>query len=189
MGWHWPVVIGLLKDKPHIVGAEIGVFRGVFAKQILSSLPGIQTYFCVDPWIYYDDYTDILRSTSHAFKIKPDHAYQIFLRNTEPWRDKVVVLRDMSMNALKHVQDGSLDWVFVDGNHAYKYAREDIVEWSKKVKVGGLISGHDFRDSAPRARKVPFGVGRAVKELVPEFEVKSNVWYTWKKTEQWIGSV
>jgi len=34
--------------------------------------------------------------------------------------------------------------VYIDGRHDYDSAMNDIVSWSKKVKDGGIISGHDF---------------------------------------------
>ena len=48
------------------------------------------------------------------------------------------------MDAVKTFEDGSLDFVFIDGNHAFEYVTEDIAEWSKKVRKGGIISGHDY---------------------------------------------
>ena len=41
--------------------------------------------------------------------------------------------------------DGTLDFVYIDGNHNFKNVANDIVEWSKKVRVGGIVSGHDFK--------------------------------------------
>jgi len=37
-----------------------------------------------------------------------------------------------------------LDFVYIDGHHGFKYVAEDICEWSKKVRKGGVIAGHDF---------------------------------------------
>ena len=38
----------------------------------------------------------------------------------------------------------SLDFVFIDASHIYKYVAEDIDLWEPKVKKGGLVSGHDL---------------------------------------------
>lgn len=186
---HWHTIIGQLKSKPHMRGAEIGVFRGVFANRLLRNLPGIRTYYCIDPWKHYEDYKKILRANSNEVKIPPNNAYKAFLANTKKWKHKVIIVRAMSMDALPKIKDSSLDWVFIDGNHSYEYVKPDIIEWSKKVKVGGLISGHDFKDNMRITRKVPFGVEKAVRELVPKFETVlggPNVWYAWKESENWI---
>jgi hypothetical protein len=90
----------------------------------------------------------------------------------------------MSQDALADVPDMSLDWVFIDGNHSYEYVKEDIPGWTSKVKLGGIVSGHDFYDKSANARRdVPFGVERAVVELVRDFTVdaEANVWYTIKE--------
>jgi predicted O-methyltransferase YrrM len=54
------------------------------------------------------------------------------------------VIRKTSMEAVKDFEDESIDFVYIDGNHTQKYVLEDIEEWSKKVKKGGVISGHDY---------------------------------------------
>jgi hypothetical protein len=48
------------------------------------------------------------------------------------------------MDALSLFEDGSLDFVFIDGNHTFDFAMMDIICWPKKVKSGGLIMVHDF---------------------------------------------
>lgn len=53
------------------------------------------------------------------------------------------------MEAVKDFDDESVDFVYIDGNHEFKYVAEDICEWSKKVKKGGVISGHDYTYSVP----------------------------------------
>jgi hypothetical protein len=51
------------------------------------------------------------------------------------------------MDAVKDFKDESLDFAFIDGNHSFEYVINDIAEWSKKVRVGGIISGHDYWNS------------------------------------------
>ena len=185
---HWHKVIELLRNKPHAIGAEIGVHRGLFANRLFRNLPNIQKYYCIDPWILYDDYKKTLRKTSTELRIPKNNAYQYFLNKTSNWQHKRIILRMTSVEALEHVGDNILDWVFIDGNHAYEYARSDITGWSKKVKIGGLIAGHDYFDNFRGQRQVPFGVKRAVHELIPEFKTERgpNVWWTWRKTADWV---
>jgi predicted O-methyltransferase YrrM len=181
---HWHTLIGLLKKRPHKVGAEVGVFRGVFAQRLLANLPKIEKYYCIDPWEHYEDHVKTLRSRSAELSIAPSQAFNQFRKATKPWEKKIVVIRKMSQDALADVPDMSLDWVFIDGNHSYEYVKEDIPGWTSKVKLGGIVSGHDFYDKSANARRdVPFGVERAVVELVRDFTVdaEANVWYTIKE--------
>jgi hypothetical protein len=55
-------------------------------------------------------------------------------------------MREMSMDAVKKIKDGSLDFVYIDANHGFDYVMEDLIEWSKKVRVGGIVSGDDYYD-------------------------------------------
>lgn len=179
--WNFHVMVNLLKDRPHAIGAEIGVFRGVFAQFLLRNLPQIEKYYCIDPWVQDDDYLKLLVPSSLHWKVPPPRAFKQFKTRIEPFQEKVVVLRKMSQDALIDIPDGSLDWVFVDANHAYEYARNDIIGWSAKVKVGGIISGHDYHDNKLGRRTIPFGVKKAVRELISDYRVQANVWYTVKK--------
>lgn len=177
---HPQLIVSLLKDKPHAVGAEIGIFLGAFAGVMLRHLPNIETYYCVDPWSPQEDFYKLLHEGAAHFKIPEDEAYKRFLETTDPFKDKRVILRMTSVEALDHVEDESLDWVFIDANHSYEYVKPDIIGWSEKVKPGGLIAGHDFHDRGRAVRETSYGVEKAVRELIPNFEVKVNTWWTWK---------
>jgi hypothetical protein len=56
----------------------------------------------------------------------------------------VTFVRANSMDAVRDVPDESLDFVFIDANHTFDYVMQDIIEWSKKVRPGGMVSGHDY---------------------------------------------
>ena len=48
------------------------------------------------------------------------------------------------MEALADFEDNSLDFVYIDANHDFVNFTQDLHEWYKKVRVGGIISGHDY---------------------------------------------
>lgn len=70
-------------------------------------------------------------------------------------------------------RDGSLDFVFIDADHSYESVYRDIVAWKPKVKIGGLLAGHDFSEYHP-------GVVKAVVELLPGYQTNGNG-NSWKK--------
>ena len=76
----------------------------------------------------------------------------------------VTIDRRTSMEAVVDVADESLDFVFIDANHEYTAVCDDIREWSKKVRVGGIVSGHDYY----KMRSGNVGVTAAVDEYVAE---------------------
>lgn len=183
---HSQLVVSLLKDNLHSVIAEVGVFRGMFTVDLLSRLPGITKYYCIDPWELYDDHLATLQRNSCERTVSHENIFRQFKKKIEPWRSKVVIIRKMSQDALVNIPDDSLDAVFIDANHSYEYTKADILGWTPKVKVGGLISGHDIVDKGKAkgvVRAVPFGVEKAVKELLPGYQMNAhaNVWWIIKR--------
>ena len=58
----------------------------------------------------------------------------------------VTIIHDFSVNAVKQFKDGSVDVVYIDGNHDYKSVMIDLQAWSPKVKInGGTLWGDDFQ--------------------------------------------
>jgi len=173
---HFDILLKILKNRSHKVIAEVGVYKGGTTKYLLDNLPGIQMYYAVDLWKHYDDFTDILDPKRTMINDDMDKIYENFIKRIDKY-DKVVVMRMMSITAASLIKDETLDIVFIDANHAYKYVKEDIMLWLPKVKKGGIISGHDY---GLEHRKPKFGVTQAVNELIPDAEIKGTVWY-WKK--------
>jgi len=56
------------------------------------------------------------------------------------------MIRALSEDVVDTFADGSLDFIYIDGNHAYEYVKRDIEIWWPKLKKGGLFSGHDYLD-------------------------------------------
>jgi hypothetical protein len=48
------------------------------------------------------------------------------------------------MNAVRDFSYGELDFVYIDGHHGFDYVMQDLIEWSKVVRPGGIVSGHDY---------------------------------------------
>lgn len=66
------------------------------------------------------------------------------------------IINKLSMDALNDFEDNSLDFVYIDGNHTLPYIAADIFGWERKVRKGGIISGHDYAVvKGPRERQQP----------------------------------
>lgn len=122
------------KDMKFKVGAEIGVEYGFFSEELCKA--GMKVY-AIDPWLKYGDYRN-----NRVPQDKMDSWYECAVNRLKPY--DCVILRKKSMDATEDIPDESLDFVYIDGNHDFKHVAEDIVEWSKKVRKGGVISGHDY---------------------------------------------
>jgi hypothetical protein len=116
------------------VGAEIGVYKGEFSEKFAKV--GL-SLFAIDPWRIYKDYSN------PRGQERLDFQYEHTKRVLDPY-PKCKIIRKTSMEAIEDFEDESLDFVYIDGNHDFRYIAEDLAEWTKKVRKGGIVSGHDF---------------------------------------------
>ena len=144
-------VIRRLPDQP-CTGAEIGVYQGLMSLHLLNQ-PMI-TLYMVDNWKAMPKY--------HVTQADQDENYQIALRNTSFASERRVVYKMDSADAVNQIENGSLDFVFIDADHSYIGCQRDIVLWLPKVKPDGLLCGHDYNNPDE-----PYGL--EVKQAVDEF--------------------
>jgi predicted O-methyltransferase YrrM len=123
----------LFRKLGYTSGAEVGVAWGRFSEVMCEHIPNLEL-LCVDPWQPQDD--DPRHRKNH------DENYAEASRRLKSYNAKLMRMR--SMDAVLTVPDESLDFVYIDANHVFEAARDDIAEWSKKVKPGGIVSGHDY---------------------------------------------
>lgn len=116
-------------------GVEVGTERGVYA-EILCKANSTAQLYCVDLWECYTGYRD--RKSNKEFV----EIYQTAKERLSKY--KVEMIREYSMDAVKHFPEDSLDFVYIDANHEYPWVTEDIVHWSKRVRPGGIVAGHDY---------------------------------------------
>lgn len=140
-------------------GAEIGVSCGAFSK-ILFDNSKLSKLHLIDPWISQDKeiYNDETNVDQEGF----DERYQLVTKLFKDEGDRCRILRMASEEAAKEIEDDSLDFVYIDANHSYEAASQDISLWWPKVKKGGVFSGHDYTNGGP----YNFGVKRAVDEFI-----------------------
>ena len=116
-------------------GVEVGTERGIFAKLICELIPGVKLS-CVDPWLAYRGYRE------HVSQKKLDAFYAETARRMAPYNCELI--RKTSVEAARQFRNNSLDFVYLDGNHALPWVIEDLHAWLPKIRTGGCMSGHDF---------------------------------------------
>lgn len=119
------------------VGAEVGVEEGLYTKVLCEANPQAKIYG-VDPWRSYRGYRE------HVSQEKLEGFYEATRMRLVPC-ENYELIRKFSMEAVADFEDESLDFVYIDGNHALPFIINDLIEWSKKVRSGGIVSGHDYR--------------------------------------------
>jgi len=113
-------------DQGFNYGAEIGVQRGWFSEILCQNIPDLRL-ICVDPWNIHHYDEGYFGRTKHRLK-----------------NYNVEYLRMTSQEAVKKVFDESLNFVYIDAAHDFDNVVVDIIKWSAKVKIGGIVSGHDY---------------------------------------------
>ena len=119
-------------------GAEIGTEAGKYAFILCSYIPRLHLS-CIDPWFDYDDGGGYKDSVDQE---RFDAYYGEARKRLAPF--DVSFYRFFSSDAVKQFSDNSLDFVYIDGNHRLDYVCQDIINWTEKVKPGGIIAGHDY---------------------------------------------
>lgn len=118
-------------------GVEVGVNSGGNARQIMSLWKGHRIWL-VDTWGTHNPKNYLERTDWCDF----DGAYrecQEFAKKD----NRVRLLKMSSVEAVTQFDDGSLDWVYIDGSHALHDAAMDFHIWFTKLKSGGLFGAHD----------------------------------------------
>lgn len=82
---------------------------------------------------------------------------------------RATVVRALSEEAVHLFADGSLDWVYLDSNHSFEAACQDLEAWFPKVRNGGVFAGHDYLDG-----HIPSLGEFRVKSAVDAFATKHN---------------
>jgi len=121
-----------------LYGAEIGVQRGRNAAVMFECIPGLHL-IAVDPYKNHKygrgswgvEFLNNVRRETHSRLANFDVTYIELFSEQASWL----------------VDDESLDFVYIDADHSYDFCMLDILMWSRKVKHGGIISGHDFHGS------------------------------------------
>lgn len=102
-----------------LVGAELGVEYGIHALSMLRYL-NIKKLYLVD----------IVKTPELVERLRE-------------YSDKIEFVNMDTTKATSIVPDG-LDFVYVDADHSYESASDDINNWYPKVRIGGVFGGHDI---------------------------------------------
>lgn len=140
------------KAKPGAVFVEVGTWKGrsaaFMAVEIINSRKPIR-FVTVDHFQGSPNHGD-----------DPDVAAgrleEVARANLRRVGQAVEVLALPSLEAAQLFDDGSIDFIFLDGTHDYDSVKADLLAWKPKLKPGGLIAGDDanWRGVKEAAREV-----------------------------------
>lgn len=134
-----------------LTGVEVGVGNGFNALSMLKILP-IKKLYLVDPYVPYMQACD---------KLDFSKSKVVAHENLKPFADRIVWIEETSDDAINKIGE-ELDFAYIDGNHAYSNVKRDMENYSGKVKVKGVVCGHDIQ---------MWDVKRAVSEFCVEHQL------------------
>lgn len=151
------------KDLPHFLnllhlineGAEIGVQTGRFSKWILQRWEGRKLY-SIDPWTHQESKMDV----SDVSQEEHDRNFMETQSALKEFKSRSSIIRETSNGASARFGPEQLDFVYLDAKHDYRSVWNDLAIWYSKVRKGGIIAGHDYKNSCVRKNLVE--VKRAV---------------------------
>lgn len=115
---------------------EVGVDRAAFAVLFLDTWKG-ELMILVDPWTPYP---------GRPHDRTPD--YDLAIAALARHNTRVSVYRESWAAAFRQIW-GTLDFVYIDGDHRHASVELDIaLAWSK-IRPGGILAGHDFAERIP----------------------------------------
>lgn len=141
----------------NFIAVELGCAEGYFSADLCRM--GAAKLYMVDNWGHIGNQT----GDGHNSQTWHDKNYQDAMARVSGYN--VQVLRGISWEQSVNVPDNSLDLLYIDCCHEYGCVKNDLAAWSPKVKIGGVIAGHDYENMS-------YGVKKAVHDFT---ENKFNV--------------
>ena len=180
----WDALAEWLPHGCNITGAEVGVDAGKMSDRLLGMVPYMILYL-VDRWRAYSDEERARAHETSELPFKDDKYFRAAKRKVEgiarKHNGRGVLIESDSVAAAQLFEDGSLDFVFIDGDHRYESVYRDLVAWLPKVRRGGVIGGHDYT-LKPDPKKD--GVRQAVQEVIGYVPTGANSTWFYRIPEQ-----
>ncbi|MHB1329654.1 MAG: class I SAM-dependent methyltransferase [Gemmatimonadales bacterium] len=174
----WDVLAGFMAQQDYKTFVEVGCKEGRTTGHILKTIPDARVV-AIDPWIVQEKSADKTKETYEDWDFAKIEAE--FWANVGEHKDRCFMRRMTSSEAAEQITNprSQSDLVFIDALHDYEHVKQDIALWWPKVRIGGILSGHDFNHKWP-------GCERAVAESFNLMHVgvaPDSVWFVIKVAE------
>jgi hypothetical protein len=140
---------GFFKSLGFKKGAEIGVDQGEFTQKFLDE--GLNMY-AIDPWHNRERTYQRVRSRFQQYK-------------------NCQIIRKTSMEAIHDFTARSLDFVYIDADHRFPFVAQDLYYWYWRIKKGGILAGHDYKDTRPGSPDRAIQIQVLVDAFVKSFNI------------------
>ena len=152
------------------VTAEIGVFYG---RSICSVAEIIKEkniiVHCFDAFSKTERLDIVERTRRNHYFNRFIAMKKIFIENITSFgiQDNCIIHEGISWEMLSYLPNDFFDFIFIDGDHSYDGALQDITVSKLKIKPNGVIAGHDYNHPPEE------GLRRAVHESFGKSNIKT----------------
>jgi len=119
---------------PDFVVVEIGSCEGSSTELFALTCKYV---YAIDPW-------DNLKKPHNERVIKNAVQSEKIYKARMSKYDNVKTIKGFSVAESLLFEDGSVDAVYIDGAHDPLSVRKDLNAWLPKIRVGGVMCGHDY---------------------------------------------
>ena len=137
---------------PHLAIVEVGSYKGKSAAYLASRSEA--HIYCVDAW-------GLDGNTPGRFRY--DLAYEVFIWQTEPWRDRITPIVGFSTD-VAHDWTLPIGLLWIDGSHHYLDVLADLEAWWPHVQGPVLLDDFDTPRN-PGVRKALDTFGRPYRNV------------------------
>jgi predicted O-methyltransferase YrrM len=137
-------LINLYLPKDSIV-VELGTGYGQTACMIAQQCKDIKTIYTIDPYL---PYKTSFNPNDNFGKKEVENAKLVAKHNIEfsGSKDKIKLIVEDCKTAISNFKNNSIDLLFYDASRNDDATNEDLLMWYKKIKTGGIISGHCWNE-------------------------------------------
>jgi len=122
---------------------EVGVWRGEFTRMILNQLQP-KKLTLIDPWKNFDERKDAFDGQTKEDEFERIHNEVKAKFADEIEAGQVEIMRALSADALAEMNENTLDFAYLDGDHSYEGVKADLEGVFPLMKQGGIIMMDDF---------------------------------------------
>ena len=154
-----------LFNKKNLIGVELGVARGDFSRELIKSNK-FKILFGID---------------SYSLNHHNLNEYKFALKNVGMLENYKLINMKFD-DALDLFPDKSLDFIYFDGYaHTGQNYGKTINDWSKKIKVNGILSGDDYDDKWELNKKIidQFALKNKLNLSFTNVNKKKHIYSSW----------
>jgi len=159
---------------------EIGAWMGRSSAALYTGSDFNKTVVSIDTWKGSEEHQpynpaenkdifEIYKKNMRMFGIEPKNYLDYYPQKPNRIQGNFYIKGD-SVESAKYFEDESIDWLFIDGYH--KGLSGDLDAYIPKLKIGGLLSGHDyfcFYDSIQQEIHKRFYINQIVESIWIKF--------------------